>query len=171
MVTGKVQDIGFRGLIEDIARLHDLRGFAFNDVDGSVKMVCCGGDSVIDEFLGELKFRGMQKGTVIDEILKEEITSRVFLPQKFLRLYTDELADIGRKLDKGNEELIKVNVNLVSMDKNIVSMDKNIVSMDEKLRTINGGIGDLNTTMNSFVVEQREHNKRLDKILEKLAER
>ncbi len=35
---------------EDIARLHDLKGYAFNDIDGSVKIVCCGEVSVIDEF-------------------------------------------------------------------------------------------------------------------------
>jgi len=39
MKTGNVQDIGFRGLIEDIARLYNLQGFTFNDIDSSVKMV------------------------------------------------------------------------------------------------------------------------------------
>ncbi len=70
-VTGKVQDIGFRMLIEDIARFHDLRGYAFNDPDGSVKMVCCGETGIIDEFLDELRFRGVQKGAAIDEIAKK----------------------------------------------------------------------------------------------------
>ncbi len=57
-----------------------------------------------------------------------------------------ELADIGRKLDIGNELL------------------KNLP--------------EIKTILGSFVIEQREHNKRmdehnlrLDKILEKLAER
>jgi acylphosphatase len=36
--TGKVQEIGFRVLVEDIARLFDLRGYVFNDVDGSLKI-------------------------------------------------------------------------------------------------------------------------------------
>ncbi len=30
-IVGKVQDTGFRNLIEDVARLLDLKGFAFND--------------------------------------------------------------------------------------------------------------------------------------------
>lgn len=143
MVTGKVQDIGFRMLIEDIARLHDLRGYAFNDIDGSVKMVCCGEIGVIDEFLDELRFRGVQKGAVIDEISKEEITSEVYLPQKFLRLYTEELADISRKLDVGIEIL----------------------------KGIKGDTSALVIEMREHNKEQREHNKRLEKILEKLAEK
>jgi len=50
-ISGKVQDMGFRSLIEDIARLYDLRGFTFNDTDNSVKMVCCGENGLIDDFL------------------------------------------------------------------------------------------------------------------------
>ncbi len=145
-ITGKVQDIGFRALIEDIARLHDLRGFAFNDIDGSVKMVCCGESSVINEFLDELRFRGIQKGAVIDEVAKEEITSHIFLPQRFLRLYTDELADIGRKLDIGNEYL------------------RNLPEIKDMLCSFVG-------EQRNFNKEIRDHNMRLEKILEKLAEK
>ncbi|MDP2768128.1 MAG: acylphosphatase, partial [Candidatus Methanoperedens sp.] len=94
MVTGKVQDIGFRTLIEDIARLLDLKGFVFNDVDGSVKMVCCGENGVISNLFKEIRIRGEQMGVVIEDITKEEIPFHIYLPDKFLRLYTDELADI-----------------------------------------------------------------------------
>jgi acylphosphatase len=37
LITGNVQDIGFRALIEDIARFNNLKGFVFNDPDGSKK--------------------------------------------------------------------------------------------------------------------------------------
>lgn len=155
MITGKVQDVGFRGLAEDIARLYDLRGFAFNDIDSSVKMVCCGENGVIANFLEELKIKGTQKGALIEEIASKEIPFEIYLPQRFLRLYTDELADIGRKLDTGNDELEKINIKLAGMD-------EKLYGMDEKLFSINDGVNNLNTTMGSFVVEQREHNKRMD---------
>ncbi|MBW6519286.1 MAG: acylphosphatase [ANME-2 cluster archaeon] len=150
MVTGKVQDIGFRALIEDIARIYELRGFAFNDIDGSVKMVCCGENGDIDKFLGDLQARGSQKGILIDEVLKEVIPFQMYLPQKFLRLYTDELVDIGRKLDTGNEIL----------------------------KGIKNDTSALNAGFDSFAIEQREHNQwmkdynlRLEKILGKIAEK
>lgn len=143
MVTGKVLDVGFRTLIEDIARVHDLRGYAFNDIDGSIKMVCCGEISVIDDFLDEVRIRGTQKGAAIEGIEKEEITQRIFLPQRFLRLYTDELADISRKLDVGIEVL----------------------------KDIKGDTSALVIEMREHNREQREHNKHLEKILEKLAEK
>ena len=146
MVTGKVLDVGFRTLIEEIARFHDLRGYAFNDLDGSVKMVCCGDDAVIDEFLDEVRFRGVQKGAAIEDIEKEEITQKIFLPQRFLRLYTDELVDISRKLDVG-------------------------IGILKEIKGDTSALPEIKETLSSFVSEQREHNKRLEKILEKLAEK
>ncbi len=153
MITGKVLDIGFRALVEDIARLYDLRGFVFNDLDGSIKIVCCGENGVVANFLEELKTRGSQRGAVIEEITSKEIPFAIYLPQRFLRLYTDELADIGRKLDIGNDLLGQ------------------ITSGTSELPDIKKGINNLNVKFDSYLEEQREHNQRLEKILEKLSER
>ncbi len=174
MITGKVQDIGFRTLIEDIAKLYDLNGFSFNDTDGSVKMVCCGGNGTVSEFLDEIKIRGSQKGAVIDNILCDEIPYQIYLPNKFLRLYTDELADIGRKLDKGNEYLKEIWVN----SSQLPDIKDGIQSLNSKFDSFNSKFDSLNSNFDSFLIEQREHNQRLDKhnqrlekILEKLVER
>ncbi len=145
-IAGKVQDIGFRSSIEDIARLYDLRGFTFNDTDNSVKMVCCGENGLIEDFLEEIRDKGEMKGAVIEDITSEEIPFKIYLPQKFLRLYTDELSDISRKLDTGIDILREI---------------KNDTSSLTQIKDI----------LNSFVIEQGEHNQRLEKILEKLADK
>ncbi len=181
IIKGKVQDIGFRTLIEDIARVLELKGYAFNDTDGSVKMVCCGENGTIVEFLEMIRSKGAQKGVVIEDIDTEEIPFRIFLPEKFIRLYTDELADISRKLDIGIGVLkdikkdtsalpdIKIGIDNLSskFDSFIVEqrehnqwMKEHLVRMDEH-----------NKRMEESINEQREHNKRLEKILEKLAEK
>ena len=164
MITGKVQDIGFRALIEDIARLYGLRGFVFNDIDDSIKIVCCGENGEIAEFLGELQARGAHKGLVIDEVFKEEIPFQMYLPQKFLRLYTDELADIGRKLDIGNDILIGIRNDTSGIKAGFDSfvmeqkehnqwMKEHLIKMDEH---------------NQWM---KDHNLRLEKILEILVEK
>ena len=152
-ITGKVQDMGFRSLIEDIAKLYDLRGFTFNDTDNSLKMVCCGENGSIPDFLEEIKEKGALKGVVIENITSEEIPFKIYLPAKFVRLYTDELSDISRKLDVGVDILQKI---------------KNDTSSLPHIKDI----------LDSFVIEQKEHNmrmdehnKRLEKILLKLAEK
>jgi acylphosphatase len=68
MVTGKVQDIGFRALIENAGRLFDLSGLVFNARDGSVRIVCCGEESIIGEFFQEVRSRGVQRGATIQDI-------------------------------------------------------------------------------------------------------
>jgi acylphosphatase len=152
-IIGKVQDIALRNLIEDIAGTLDLKGFAFNDTDGSLKMVCCGDTKVINNFLKEIRLRGEQKGAVIEDIKKEQIPFHIYLPQKFIRLYTDELKDISRKLDIGVELL------------------KDIKSDTSALPRIETILISLVSGQEEHNKEQREHNQRLERILEKLAEK
>ncbi len=167
MITGKVQDIGFRALIEDIAKLYDVRGFSFNDTDGSVKIVCCGDNGTIADFLDEIRAKGTQKGTVIEDIASEEIPFHIYLPQRFLRLYTDELADIGRKLDKGNEHLQQILIHTSELP-----------GIKDGIDNLNLKFDSFNSKFDTFITEQQDHNnwmkkhnQRLETILEKLAEK
>ncbi len=60
-IVGKVQDIGFRNLIEDLGRHLGLAGYVFNAPDGSVKLVCRGETNVITRFFKEIQISGVQK--------------------------------------------------------------------------------------------------------------
>lgn len=145
-ITGKVQDMGLRAVIEYAGRLLDLSGLVFNARNGSVSIICRGEDSDIRDFSQEIRTRGGQRGAVIQDIKKQELPFYIELPYPFSRVLADEDIDLGRKLDKGNELLTDIKA------------DTSVLS--------------------SFVTEQREHNQwmkehnlRLEKILEKLAER
>ena len=166
MITGMVQDIGFRALIENIARLYELKGYTFNDVDGSVKMVCGGDNGVIADFLGDIKSRGTKKGVVIHDITSEEIPIQIYLPHEFSRLYTDDLADISRKLDKGNEIL-----------GHISNDTSELPGISKGIEGLNSKFDSFSTKFDSYIIEQKEHNQRMDehnqrleKILLKLAD-
>ena len=159
MITGTVQDIGFRALIEDIAKLYELRGFTFNDLDGSVKMVCGGENGVIADFLGDIKSRGTERGVVIHEITHEEIPFQIYLPHGFSRLYTDDLADIGRKLDKGNEILGHISYDTSELP----GISKGIEGLNSKFDSFS-------TKFDSYIIEQKEHNQRIDEYNKRLDE-
>jgi acylphosphatase len=105
MVTGKVQDIGFRALIENAGRLFDLSGLVFNARDGSVRIVCCGEESIIGEFSQEVTTRGEQRGATIQDIKKQELPIEIELPYPFSKVFTEDDVDLGRKLDIGNDFL------------------------------------------------------------------
>lgn len=149
-VTGKVQDIGFRGIAEYAGRLLDLSGIVYNAKNGSVMIICRGDDSGIRDFSQEIMKRGEQKGALIQDIIRQELPFDIDLPYPFSRVLTDDDIDNGRKLDKGNELLtdIKTGIN----------------NLNVKFDT-------LNMKFDSFIHGQEEHNLRLEKILERLAEK
>ena len=101
-VTGDVQDIGFRNFIESTANLYHVRGYVFNDPDGSVRMLCGGSVESVNELFHAIQTRA-PPGISIGQFVKDEIITDIDLniPSEFLKLGTDEIADIGRKLDKG----------------------------------------------------------------------
>ena len=176
-VTGKVQDIGFRAIAEYAGRLLDLSGLVFNAKNGSVMIICRGEDSGIRDFSQEIMKRGEQRGALIQDITRQELPIDIDLPYPFSRVLADDDIDNGRKLDKGNELLTDI-----KRDTSALPEIKGYTSI---LPDIKVGIDNLNVKFESFIVEQREHNKRMDghnlrmdehnlrleKILEKLAEK
>lgn len=152
-VTGKVQDVSFRSVVEHAGRELDITGLVFNAKDGSVKIICCCEDRIIGEFFDEIRTRGEQRGAVIKDIKRQEMPFVIELPDRFTRVLTDEDIDIGRKLDKGNDLLTDIKSDTSGIKKDTST-----------LPAINVGIDNLNNKFGSFTTH-------LEKILEKLAER
>ena len=143
IVTGKVQDTGFRSIVEHIGRSFGMPGLVFNAKDGSVKILCCGEDSVIDNFTQTIKVRGRESGAEIEGIKEQALPFDIDLPDEFSKVSCDDEIDIGRKLDKGNFLLTNIKSDTSG---------------------INDGINNLNIKFDAF-------SSRLERILEKLVER
>ncbi len=107
--------------------------------------------------------RGEQRGAVIQDITRQELPFDIVLPYPFSRVLADDDIDNGRKLDKGNELLIDI-----KRDTSALPEIKGYTSI---LPDIKVGIDNLNVKFDSFIHGQEEHNLRLEKILEKLAEK
>ncbi len=173
-VTGKVQDIGLRAIIEYAGRLLDISGLVFNARDGSVRIMCCGNESIIREFFQEIKNRAIQRGAALLDIKKQELPFDIDFPHPFSRVLSDEDIDLGRKLDKGNEflgELTKNTSEIINITSETMRNTSEIIKNTSELPEIK-------SMLSSFVVNQdvhnqwmKEHNQRLEKILEKLSEK
>jgi acylphosphatase len=150
IVTGKVQDTGFRSIVEHIGRSFGMPGLVFNARDGSVKILCCGEDSVIDNFTQTIKVRGGESGAEIEGIKEQALPFDIDLPDEFSKVSCDDEIDIGRKLDKGNFLLTNI------------KSDTSGIKSDTS--GINDGINNLNIKFDAF-------SSRLERILEKLVER
>ena len=153
IVTGKVQDIGFRSVVEHIGRSFGMPGLVFNAKDGSVKILCCGEDNVIDNFTQTIKIRGEESGAEIEGIKEQVLPFNIDLPDEFSRVSSDDEIDLGRKLDKGNEFL------------------KNLPDIKDMLGSFIGEQRKHNTSLEAMVIGINEHNTRLEAILEKLVNR
>jgi acylphosphatase len=163
IITGKVQDIGFRSVVEHIGRSFGMPGLVFNAKDGSVKILCCGEDSVIENFTQTIKVRGKESGAEIEGIKERALPFDIDLPDEFSRVSSDDEIDIGRKLDKGNYLLtdIKADISEIRTDTKVLPE----IRTDTKvLPEINGAINNLNLRFDAF-------SSRLERILEKLVER
>jgi acylphosphatase len=182
-VTGDVQDIGFRRFIESTANSYHVRGYVFNDPDGSVKMLCGGSVESVNELFHAIQTRA-PPGISIGQFVKDEIVTDIDLnmPSEFLKLGTDEISDIGRKLDKGVKLLealpdIKESVSMLPGIMESVSMLPDIKESVSMLPGIKIGIDAMNTKFDAFTDEQRtfnqkmgSHTKRLDGYIEEQRE-
>jgi len=145
IVTGKVQDIGFRSVVEHIGRSFGIPGMVFNAKDGSVKILCSCEDSVIDNFTQTIKARGAENGAEIANIKEKTLSINIDLPDDFSKASSDDEIDIGRKLDKAN------------------------LLLKSGFENLNTGLTDIKTGLNNLTTMMYEHNTRLEAILEKLA--
>ena len=161
ILKGRVQHIGYRGIIEGTARKLDLKGYIFNDIDNSVKIVVEGLQQSVDNFLDSLKDFARAD---IENIEKKEIHEDIPLPHLFSRVATDEYYEFGQKFDIGLDYLDGIKTDTGEVKATLGDM--------------NGTLNSIDNTLKSFVVEQREHNQwmkehnqRLGDILVKLAEK
>ena len=164
IVTGKVQDIGFRSIVEHIGRSFGMPGMVFNAKDGSVKVLCCGEDSVIENFTHTIKVRGEESGADIVDI-KEHILPFIDLPDDFTKASSDDEIDIGRKLDKANL-LLKTGFENLNAD-----MNTGFNNLTGMLGSFIGEQGEHNNRLEAMVTGINEHNTRLEAILEKLVDK
>lgn len=161
IITGKVQDIGFRSIVEHIGRSFGIPGMVFNAKDGSVKILCSGDDSVIDNFTQTIKIRGAESGAEIIDI-KESVN--IELPDDFSKISSDDDIDIGRKLDKGNEFLRT----LPEMKDLLATV---IIDNRDLKKDMNAGFHGITKLVSEHNKRSEEHNTRLEAILQKLADK
>jgi len=51
IIKGKVQKVGYRDYVEEVARRFNIVGFVENLKDGNVRILCEADEKIIDDFL------------------------------------------------------------------------------------------------------------------------
>jgi len=137
IVRGRVQDVGYRKRIESAAELFNLKGFPWNDTDGSVKIVCEGQEEFVNRFLEDIEIKEkLPSGIFVENLEKKEISIEFPLPPMFARLETEELGEISNKLDIGNERLKGIELNTQRIESGIQRVESNTGATAQALRSI-----------------------------------
>ncbi|GFO96211.1 hypothetical protein ig2599ANME_0399 [groundwater metagenome] len=189
LLRGKVQHIGYRGIIEGTARKLDMKGYVFNDIDGSVKIACEGLQKSVDAFISSMKEFARSD---IESIEKKEIHDEIFLPSIFSRVATDDYYEFSKKFDIGLDYLDGIKTDTGEIKSTLGEMNSTLGEVKGSLNSMDNKLSGIDNTLGKFVTEQgehnlwmkehlikmdehnqwmKEHNQRLEKILEKLAER
>ena len=170
-IRGNVQMAGFRTFIKNIADSLNVNGFAENQEDGSVKVVCEGKEEGINELINSIKektpsFARIDKVSAEYEDYKGEFTSferrGADIPQKAT---LNDLLGVMKSFDSKAERLVSIlddmNVTLKSVKedtssikedtKRIPGIKENTEMMLEKQEDTTGEISALREDMRSYM--------------------
>lgn len=148
VLRGRVQDVGFRSRIISTAKLYNLRGYPpINDIDGSVKMICEGPEELVEKFFKDIEIREeLPSGIRVEELEKKEIPLDFPIPLRPALLEIEELSNISKKLDIGNEQLKKIEVNTGGINEQLQNIEGTLAKNTEIL-------SDMNTTLPRRIAE------------------
>jgi len=170
IITGNVQDLGFRSIVEHIGRSFGIPGMVFNAKDGSVKILCSGEDSVIDNFTQTIKVRGKENGAEIAYIREQTLSINIELPEPFSKASSDDDFDVGRKLDKAN---ILLKTGFENINSNLNNLNTNFSNLNTDLNigfeNINSNLNNLRSDLNTGFNNLHKDFSRLEAVLERLA--
>lgn len=100
-VRGAVRDVGFRDLVESLGRAHRLPGYVYNESADRVRIVTRGAPDEVDAFVRGIHDESERAGIPVANIERDKTDQSFPVPSTFFKAPTDELSDIGRKLDRG----------------------------------------------------------------------
>lgn len=160
VIDGRVQFIGFRGYIEELALKYNLGGFVYNDLqENNIKFICEGEISDIEKLVEDVqKYPGVTHISFLD---------RIVLPKPVGRIVVGVERDIFERLDLGVSRLGSINGRLASIESHTASMDANLKSIDTTLEEGTSILkGDTST-----LKENTGLLKDIKEILQKIAEK
>ena len=153
IVSGHVQDVGFRASVEENARECDLVGYVKNLTDGTVEIVCEGRAEYIKKLLSRIEVINAH-ATVKNVRTRFGKAAGKF--GQFAIEYEDMAVETFKVLKLGTKHAMqtsstlgRIETRLESMDGKLDSINGKLDSMDNKLGSINGKLDSINNRLDS----------------------
>ena len=175
VVIGKVQKVGFRKAVKDVARELNVKGFVKNDPYDERKVIIVGefdDNDHLQEFLDAIK--NINTLARVEEIIVKDVKKkRTFTRFRIVRT----VEEIGERFDEAVVYLKQL-VQLVEITKNgfarlenkLDSMNKKLDVMNNKLDVMNEKLDNINNKLDTMNKKMDTMNNKLDNIENKIDE-
>jgi acylphosphatase len=94
IISGDVQDVGFRGIVMRLAQKSELRGYVENMRDGSVRAICEGEEKAIKAFAKKLDIRN-------GDVSVENVDVKWSKAQGKFKYFEVKYSDLGAEMFQG----------------------------------------------------------------------
>ena len=180
-VSGKVQEVGYRGRVVDMAKALGLKGMIENLSDGRVKIIAEGDDEKLKWFEGAIDIKNaLIYVSSIDKeyspasgefddfgklVIKGETDTRLDTAAAYLKDLISAVnnmnENLGGKMDRMDENL---GGKIDRMNENLGGkMDRMLDKQDELLVEVK----DIGQKQDEFLVEVRDVNRKFDTVLDR----
>lgn len=126
-LTGKVQQIGFRGYAEDLCRQLVIGGIIYNVGEDQVKIICEAEEAVVNKLCQSLKEYQLA------EITEAKIEEGIKLPYQLYRVVKGLEQELYSRLDSGIKILENMNESIDGIQQNTGDMKVILERIERKL--------------------------------------
>ena len=158
VLTGEVQDAGFRGKVMRIAQKLDLLGYIENLPNGTVRVICEGPEEAINDFVGKLDIHdddidvediSLEWSDVTGEFKWFEVKFDNLGMEMFQGFATagKKLSDVSRKVDNVAEKVDGVGEKVDGVSSDIKAMH---VDMNTRFDNLDGKYGEFGKDMKAL---------------------
>ncbi|MFO7619166.1 MAG: acylphosphatase [Thermoplasmata archaeon] len=155
IISGDVQDVGFRGLVMRMAQKMNLVGYVENLPDGSVKATCEGEEKAIKTFIKMLDIRNR-------DINVEKVDVKWSKAQGKFKYFEVKYSDLGAEMFQGfataGRKLSAIDHNLGNkidamhsdMNSRFDTLDTKYGEFGKDMKVLRGDIGDMKLLASEF---------------------
>lgn len=173
LVTGKVQGVGYRALVKQLARTSGIKGYVRNLDDGSVEIYAQAPPDILESFVTQIRIKGGNNNfsVNVETISMFSESDKAFKPEKsafktFWVYYDEDLsagekemvekAEIGTLMLAGlDSKLGMVDSKLGGVDSKLGGIDSKLGGVDSKLGGIDSKLSDLRDETKAFRQETK----------------
>ena len=187
IAKGKVQKVGYRDYVEEVARSLGIVGFVENLKDGNVRIVCEGEEGIIKKFIseinikkglievedvqiksirdaiGEFKFFEIKYGTLEDEIDERMATAVKYASAMWMDIkeMKGDIKEMKGDIKEMKSDIKEMKGDIKEMKSDIKEMKSDIKEMKDDIKEMKGDIKEIKQDVKEVLKKQDETIKEI----------